>query len=190
MFINWKRRELALKIVYYGPPLSGKTSNLVYIHSRLDPATRGNLVTLKTQNDRTLYFDFMQLELGSIKGFKPKFNLYTIPGQPIYQASRRAVLQGADGVVYVADSGADRLRANLEAMRQMEAHLIELGQDPGGLPLVLQYNKRDLPNAVPVALLRSSLARNGIPQFEAVATRGDGVIDTLKAAISSVVARL
>ncbi|MBI3286645.1 MAG: gliding-motility protein MglA [Chloroflexi bacterium] len=190
MFINWKLREINLKIVYYGPALSGKTTNLEYIHAQIDPRRRGELVSLKTHGDRTIYFDFMQLELGEIKRFKPKFNLYTVPGQVIYVASRKLVLQGADGVVYVADSGPDRLEENVEALRDLERNLRELGYDPERIPLVLQYNKRDLPNAVPLDLLSRSLARNGAPQFEAVATRGLGVLDTLKAAIHLVVSRI
>lgn len=190
MFINWKSRDLNLKIVYYGPPLSGKTTNLVYIHSRVDPRLRGELISLKTKEDRTIYFDFMQMEMGRIKGFKPKFNLYTVPGQVIYVASRKLVLQGADGVIYVADSQANKLRTNIDTMRNLEENLRELGYNPFDIPLVLQFNKRDLPDAIPLEVLRSYLARDGCPQFESVAVRGQGVIDTLKAAINLVVARI
>jgi signal recognition particle receptor subunit beta len=190
VFINWKLRELNLKIVYYGPPLSGKTTNLEYVHSRVDPRLRGELISLKTKEDRTIYFDFMQMEMGQIKGFKPKFNLYTVPGQVIYVASRKLVLQGADGVIYVADSQADKLRANIETMRNLEDNLRELGYNPLNIPLVLQFNKRDLADAIPVEVLRSYLARDRCPQFEAVAIRGQGVIDTLKAAINLVVAQI
>lgn len=189
MFINWKMREINLKLVYYGPALSGKTTNLEYIHSRTNPAVRGELICLKTRGDRTLYFDFMQLELGRIKGLKPKFNLYTVPGQPCYVASRRLVLQGADGVVYVADSQLSRLKANIETMRSLEENLRALGVDPKGFPLVLQYNKRDLPSIAPVALLRMQLAGDGVPQFQSVATEGIGVLETLKAGINLVVSR-
>ena len=190
MYINLKLREISLKIVYYGPALSGKTTNLEYIHDRINPRLRGDLVSLKTGADRTLYFDFMQLELGEIKRFKPKFNLYTVPGQVIYVASRKLVLQGVDGVVYVADSGPDRLQENVETLGDLERNLRELGYDPGRIPLVLQYNKRDLPNAGPLDLLSRSLARNGALQFEAVASAGTGVFDTLKAAINLVVAKI
>lgn len=190
MFINWKTRELNLKIVYYGPPLSGKTTNLEYIHSRLDPRVRSELVSLKTREDRTVYFDFMQLELGQIKGLKPKFNLYTVPGQVIYVASRKLVLRGADGVVYVADSQAHMLQANIETMRNLEDNLQELGYNPKEVPLVLQFNKRDLPSAMASDMLYSYLGRDGSPQIEAVAIRGEGVIDTLKAAINLVVSRI
>ncbi len=190
MFINWKLREINLKIVYYGPALSGKTTNLEYVHSRTNPGLRGDLISLKTRGDRTLYFDFMQLELGRIKGLKPKFNLYTVPGQQCYVASRRLVLQGADGVVYVADSQLNRLKANIETMRSLEDNLRALGMSPDDFPMVLQYNKRDLPSIAPIALMRIQLGRDGAPQFQSVATDGVGVLETLKAAINLVVSRL
>lgn len=190
MFVNWKMREINLKIVYYGPALSGKTTNLEYVHARTNPQLRGDLISLKTRGDRTLYFDFMQLELGRIKGLKPKFNLYTVPGQPCYVASRRLVLQGADVVVYVADSQLNRLKANIETMRSLDGNLRALGMAPNDFPMVLQYNKRDLPGIAPVALLRIQLARDGVPQFQSVATEGIGVLETLKAAIQLVVSRL
>lgn len=190
MFVNWKMREINLKLVYYGPALSGKTTNLEYVHSRTNPRLRGDLISLKTRGDRTLYFDFMQLELGRIKGLKPKFNLYTVPGQPCYVASRRLVLQGADGVVYVADSQLNRLKANIEAMRSLEENLMALGMNPDEFPMVLQYNKRDLRSIAPIALLRIQLARDGVPQFQSVATDGVGVLETLKAAINLIVSKL
>jgi signal recognition particle receptor subunit beta len=190
MFVNWKMREVNLKIVYYGPALSGKTTNLEYIHSRTNPQLRGELISLKTRGDRTIYFDFMQLELGRIRGLKPRFNLYTVPGQPCYVASRRLVLQGADGVVYVADSQLNRLKANIDTMRSLDENLRTLGLNPRDFPLVLQYNKRDLPSIAPVALLRIQLARDGVPQFQSVATEGVGVVETLKAAINLVISRM
>jgi len=190
MFINWKLREINLKIVYYGPALSGKTTNLEYIHSKLNPELRGELISLKTREDRTIFFDFLQLEVGEIKGLKPKFNLYTVPGQVIYAASRKLVLQGADGVVFVADSQRDRLQANLESMRSLEDNLHQLGYDPVHLPLILQYNKRDLPNRIPTAVLEAQLGRNGIPHIESVATHGLGVFDTLKKIIHVVVTKV
>jgi len=190
MFINWKLREINLKIVYYGPALSGKTTNLQQIHAKTNPKLRSDLVMLNTRGDRTLYFDFMQLELGRIKGLKPKFNLYTVPGQAIYTASRKLVLQGVDGVVYVADSQWSRLIANVETMRDLEDNLRGLGYDPHGFPLVLQFNKRDLPDVAPVELLRAQLGRNGVPCFTSVASQGTGVFDTLKAAINLVLARV
>nr|NIO70838.1 gliding-motility protein MglA [Anaerolineae bacterium] len=157
MFINWKLREINLKIVYYGPALSGKTTNLEYIHSKLKPELRGELISLKTSEDRTIFFDFLQLEVGEIKNLKPKFNLYTVPGQVIYAASRKLVLQGTDGVVFVADSQWDRLQANVESMRSLQNNLRQLGYDPVHLPLAMQYNKRDLPDRVPVAVLEARL---------------------------------
>jgi signal recognition particle receptor subunit beta len=190
MFINWKLREINLKIVYYGPALSGKTTNLEYIHSKLNPELRGELISLKTREDRTIFFDFLQLEVGEIKGLKPKFNLYTVPGQVIYAASRKLVLQGADGVVFVADSQMDRLHANMESMRNMKENLRQLGYDPVHLPLILQYNKRDLPDRIPIAVLEARLGRNGVPHIESVATRGTGVFDTLKTVIHVVVTKV
>ncbi len=189
MFINWKLREINLKIVYYGPALSGKTTNLQYIYAKTSPNIRGELVSLKTRGDRTLYFDFLQLELGQIAGLKPRFNLYTVPGQVYYVGSRKLVLQGADGVVFVADSQWDRLRANVETMRDMEENLRALGCDPRVMPLVLQCNKRDLPNVAPVPLIQQQVGCNGIPCFASSAIQGIGVFDTLKAIINLVVAQ-
>ena len=190
MFINWKLREINLKIVYYGPALSGKTTNLEYIHSKLKPELRGELISLKTREDRTIFFDFLQLEIGEIKGLRPKFNLYTVPGQVIYAASRKLVLQGTDGVVFVADSQWDRLQANVESMRNLQNNLRQLGYDPVHLPLTMQYNKRDLPDRVPIAVLESRLGHNGVPHIESVAIRGVGVFDTLKTIINAVVIKV
>jgi signal recognition particle receptor subunit beta len=188
MFINPKRQEINLKIVYYGPPLSGKTTNLIQIHAKTDPKIRGELVSLKTREDRTIFFDFLQLELGRIEGLKPRFNLYTVPGQIRYVASRKLVLQGADAVVFVADSQAHMRRSNIAAMRNLEQNLRELGFDPSNFPLVLQFNKRDLPGVVPAALLQADLGHNGAPFFSSVATEGQGVFDTLKTVIRLVLA--
>lgn len=189
MFINWKLREINLKIVYYGPALSGKTTNLQYIHAKTSPDIRSDLVSLKTRGDRTLYFDFLQLELGQIAGLKPRFNLYTVPGQVYYVGSRKLVLQGADGVVFVADSQWDRLKANIETMRDMEENLRALGCNPRAMPLVLQCNKRDLPNIAPISLIQQQIGCDGVPCFASVAIRGSGVFDTLKAIINLVVAQ-
>ncbi|NIN65590.1 MAG: gliding-motility protein MglA [Anaerolineae bacterium] len=188
MFINPKRREVNVKIVYYGPPLSGKTTNLIYVHSKTNPEIRGDLISLKTREDRTIYFDFLQLELGEIEGLKPRFNLYTVPGQVRYLASRKLVLRGADGVVFVADSQAKMRRSNIAAMRNLEQNLREFGVDPSRLPLVLQLNKRDLPDVVPEALLQADLGHSGAVCFSSVATEGVGVLDTLKAIIKLVMA--
>lgn len=187
MYVNRRRGELNLKIVYYGPALSGKTTNLQCIHARTPEDRRGELVSLKTREDRTVFFDYMLLELGTVGGLKPKFNLYTVPGQVYYAASRKLVLQGADGVVFVADSDPMRLADNLEAWEGMREYLRELGYDPATMPTVVQFNKRDLPNALPIPVLQGLLGLDGtVPIFPAVATRGEGVFETLKAIISQV----
>jgi signal recognition particle receptor subunit beta len=188
MFINRKLKELQLKIVYYGPSLSGKTTNLECIHARTNPQLRGDLVSLKTREDRTIYFDYLQLELAKIKGLKPRFNLYTVPGQVFYAATRKLVLQGVDGIVFVADSQVNRLQDNLEAFQDMFRYLRELGYNPAQVPLVVQFNKRDLPDAMNVSMLKQQMRLNGtMPCFEAVATEGNGVFDTLKTIIAQVV---
>jgi hypothetical protein len=189
MFINWKMRELNLKIVFYGPALSGKTTTLEYIYTKTNPKVRGELVMLKTREDRTIFFDFLQLTLGTIKGLKPKFNLYTVPGQVCYAATRKLTLQGADGVVFVADSQMKRLADNIQSYRMMHQQLRELGMDPRKVPCVTQYNKRDLPKVAPISLLDRYFRQNGTPAYETVATEGAGVLETLKSTISLVVAR-
>lgn len=187
MFINWKLREINLKIVYYGPALSGKTTNLQYIHAKTSPKMRGELVSLKTRGDRTIYFDFLQLELGQIANLKPRFNLYTVPGQVYYVGSRKLVLQGADGVVFVADSQWKRMKANVETMQNLEENLHELGHDSRNIPLVLQCNKRDLEQIAPLEVMQEHLGYDGVVCFPSVATDGTGVFDTLKAVIKLVV---
>ena len=188
MFVNPRRQEINVKIVYYGPAMSGKTTNLIQIHSRMDPHIRGDLVSLKTREDRTIFFDFLQLELGRIKGLKPRISLYTVPGQVRYVASRKMVLQGADGVVFVADSQSNMRGSNIRAMRSLEQNLRELRENPADFPIVLQLNKRDLKNIVPEALLMADLGRNGAPCLASVATQGTGVFDTLKTIIRLVLA--
>jgi signal recognition particle receptor subunit beta len=188
MFINWAQGELNLKIVYYGPALSGKTTNLQYIHDRTPPHLRGQLISLKTQQDRTLLFDFLQLEVGQIHNLKPKFKLYTVPGQVYYAASRRLILQGADGVVFVADSQAGRMADNQESWYSMEQHLVEMGHNVKTFPIVVQFNKRDLPHAVPATLLRRPFPNR--PCFDAAAVSGEGVLETLKAAMAAVIAQV
>src|SRR3989337_639127 len=148
MLINWKLKELNLKIVYYGPAFSGKTTNLIHIHSRVDPQKRSDLISLKTQEDRTLYFAFLQLEMGKVNGLTPKIHLYTVPGQASYESSRRLVLHGADGVVFVADLSAESLAANIKAWRNMHNHLVSFGIVPTRFPMVVQFNKKDLPKAM------------------------------------------
>jgi hypothetical protein len=190
MFVNWALQEVNLKIVYYGPGLGGKTTNLEYIYHKIDPSLRGDLITLKTREERTLYFDFLQLEVGRIKGMKPKFNLYTIPGQVYYAYSRRIILRGVDGIVFVADSQADRMTDNLDSLMDLEQNLIDNGFTLQNFPWVLQYNKRDLPRVLPVSELNKRLNFHGVPAVEAVASRGIGVLETLKTAIHGVVGKV
>lgn len=187
MNVNWQLRQLRLKIVYYGPAMSGKTTNIEQIHKRIDPNNRSNLVSLKTNDDRTLFFDFMQFELGKICGMAPCIQLYTVPGQEYYKASRKLVLRGADGVVFVADSSAARIGDNLESWLDMDSALAEMNHPIGKIPLVVQYNKRDLADAVPVINLQKSLGVGEFPQFEAVAFNGEGVFNTLKSIVNDVI---
>ncbi len=187
MFIHWALREIHLKIVYYGPGLSGKTANLQYIYSRIDPALKSDLVMLKTHEDRTIFFDFLQLEVGHIDGKRPKFNLYTVPGQVNYDLTRRICLNGVDGIVYVADSQSEMMDANLDTLLDLEKHLIRSGKTLENFPWVLQYNKRDLPSAEPLEEMERKLNFFGVPSFEAVAPQGQGVFNTLKEVIRQVV---
>lgn len=189
MFINWKLREINLKIVYYGPSLSGKTSSLQYIHQRTRPDRRGELISLKTREDRTLYFDYMQFEMGEISGLKPRFNIYTVPGQVYYRGTRKLVLKGVDGIVFVADSQTKRLDENVEAINDLFEDLEELGFVPEEVPLILQCNKRDLQEIMPVHAIKESLGLNGVPTYESVAVDGVGVLDGLKNIIGQVVTR-
>ena len=187
MFINWKLREINLKIVYYGPSLSGKTTTLQYVHSRINPERRGEMVTLKTREDRTLYFDFLQFEMGKVCGLKPRFNLYTVPGQVYYKSTRRLVLKGVDGIVFVADSQQDRLGENVQSVKDLGKELVSLGFQPRNMPIILQCNKRDLSEIVPVMVMKEKLGMKGVPTFETIATEGTGVLDALKKIISHVV---
>lgn len=189
MFINWKLREINLKIVYYGPSLSGKTTSLQYIHSRTRPDRRGELISLKTREDRTLYFDYMQFEMGEISGLKPRFNIYTVPGQVYYRGTRKLVLKGVDGIVFVADSQTNRLQENIEAVQDLYEDLEELGFDPQDIPLILQCNKRDMQDIMPVPFIKESMGLNGVPAYETVAIDGIGVLDGLKNIINEVVAK-
>lgn len=179
-----------LKVVYYGPPLSGKTTNLVRIHEFADPAVRGELISLATAEDRTLYFDFLRVDLRRINGLTPRVHLYTVPGQPQYQASRRLVLRGADGVVFVADSAADRLDENLRAWQDLNRHLEELELSSAKLPMVVQFNKQDVVNALPCSTMRYLMHLNGMPTFEAVATQGKGVRNTLRCILQELISRV
>jgi signal recognition particle receptor subunit beta len=189
-FINYASREINCKIVYYGPGLCGKTTNLQYIYDSTSPAAKGKLISLATETDRTLFFDFMPLELGTVRGFKTRFHLYTVPGQVYYDASRKLILKGVDGVVFVADSQEERMDANVESLENLVDNLKTQGYDLMQLPYVLQLNKRDLPSAVPVDELTSELSKKGEPVFEAVAADGTGVFDTLKAVAKQVLTEL
>ncbi len=190
MYINWALQQINLKIVYYGPGVSGKTTNLLHIHTKVAPELKGELVSLQTQEDRTIFFDFLQLEVGKIKGKKPKFNLYTVPGQVYYAYSRKVILNGVDGVVFVADSQFDRLEANLETLNDLENNLRQDGHKMDEFPWVIQYNKRDLPNVAPIQYLQLKLNKYNAPYFESVANKGQGVFETLKAVINLVVANV
>ncbi|MFQ5706294.1 MAG: ATP/GTP-binding protein [bacterium] len=190
MFINWGLQEINLKIVYYGPGLSGKTTNLQYIYNHLDPNNRGDLISLKTREERTLYFDFLQLNLGRIKGKKPRFNLYTVPGQVYYTFSRKIILRGVDGLVFVADSQKHRTEDNLDSILDLEKNLIAMNQSLQDFPWIIQYNKRDLPHTETVETLQAKLNYYNVPYFSAIASEGIGVIQTLKSIITAVVARV
>jgi signal recognition particle receptor subunit beta len=189
-FINYASREINCKIVYYGPGLCGKTTNLQYIFDSTAPQARGKLISLATETDRTLFFDFMPLELGTVRGFKTRFHLYTVPGQVFYDASRKLILKGVDGVVFVADSQEERMDANIESLHNLQENLQSQGYDLMKIPYVLQLNKRDLNNIVPVEDLAAELQRKGEPVVEAVASTGQGVFDTLKAVAKQVLTEL
>ena len=179
--INQATHEISCKLVFYGPGLGGKTTNLRYIYEKVSPGSKGQLISLATELDRTLFFDFMPLDLGSIHGYKTKFHLYTVPGQVFYNASRKLVLRGVDGIVFVADSQTERFDDTLESFKNLGENLAEMKLTLESLPLVLQYNKRDLPNSVTLDELNTKLNPQGFPYFEAVANQGIGVLDTLKA---------
>jgi mutual gliding-motility protein MglA len=180
-FINYMAREINCKIVYYGPGLCGKTTNLQYIYERTNPDAKGKMISLATETERTLFFDFLPLSLGEIRGFKTRFHLYTVPGQVFYDASRKLILKGVDGVIFVADSQMERLEANQESVENLRTNLAEQGYSLEKIPYVIQYNKRDLPNVVSVEELRALINPMNVPDFEANARAGNGVFDTLKA---------
>jgi mutual gliding-motility protein MglA len=189
-FINYLSREINCKIVFYGPGLCGKTTNLQYIYNKTNPTQKGKMISLATETERTLFFDFLPLALGEIRGFKTRFHLYTVPGQVFYDASRKLILKGVDGVVFVADSQIARMEANQESMENLRTNLAEQGYSLDKLPYVVQYNKRDMPSVAPVDELRAALNPGGVPDFEAIATTGEGVFDTLKAIAKLVLTEL
>jgi len=189
-FINYSSREINCKIVYYGPGLCGKTTNLQYIYKKTNPDSKGKMISLATETERTLFFDFLPLALGEIRGFKTRFHLYTVPGQVFYDASRKLILKGVDGVVFVADSQIERMEANIESMENLRLNLAEQGYNLDAVPFIIQYNKRDLPNVVPLDELKKSLNPKGLLNFEAVATDGTGVFDTLKSIAKLVIMEL
>jgi mutual gliding-motility protein MglA len=189
-FINYSSREINCKIVYYGPGLCGKTTNLQYIYRRTNPEQKGKLISLATETERTLFFDFLPLALGDLKGFRIRFHLYTVPGQVFYAASRKLILKGVDGVVFVGDSQIERMEANIESLDDLKINLAEQGYELEKLPFTVQYNKRDLPNIAPVAEMNSILNGRNIPYFEAVAVTGAGVFETLKSVAKQVLFEL
>jgi hypothetical protein len=188
--INYASREINCKVVYYGTGLGGKTTNLEHIYSRVNPETKGKMISLATETERTLFFDFLPIDLGEIRGFKTRFHLYTVPGQVYYNASRRLILKGVDGIVFVADSQRERAEANIESMHNLYENLESYGYDLSSIPFAIQYNKRDLTNAIPVEELRAQLNPVGVLDFEAVALEGKGVFETLTAVSKAVVRAL
>jgi mutual gliding-motility protein MglA len=188
--INYASREITCKLVYYGTGLGGKTTNLEHIHSRVDPDSRGKMISLSTETDRTLFFDFLPVDLGEIRGFKTRFQLYTVPGQVYYNASRKLILKGVDGIIFVADSQAHRAEANVEAMHNLYENLASYRIDLDQIPFAIQYNKRDLDSALPLDELRRELNPGAVPDFEAVAIDGTGVFETLRAVSKLVVKTL
>lgn len=179
-FVNYHTKEINCKIVYYGPGLGGKTTNIQWIYQKTSAGNKGQMVSLNTENERTLFFDFLPLDLGEIRGFKTRFHLYTVPGQVFYEASRKLILRGVDGLVFVADSQVERMEANVESLDSLEKNLAAQGYEPGRVPMVMQWNKRDLPNIIPTMDLSTKLNPRRLPEFEAVAFQGEGVFETLK----------
>ncbi|MBT3585349.1 MAG: gliding-motility protein MglA [Halobacteriovoraceae bacterium] len=179
-FVNYHTKEVNCKIVYYGPGLGGKTTNIQHVYQKTVGESKGDIISLNTENERTLFFDFLPLDLGEIRGFKTRFHLYTVPGQVFYEASRKLILRGVDGIIFVADSQVEKMESNVESLQNLEKNLIEQGHDPENIPLVLQWNKRDLPNTTSLEDLENQLNKWKVPSFTAVATSGEGVFDSLK----------
>lgn len=189
--INYASREINFKIVYYGPGLSGKTTNLKQIYSNVPGESKGEMVSLATEDERTLFFDFLPLDLGSVNGFKTRFHLYTVPGQVFYNSSRKLILRGVDGIVFIADSAPNRLRANAESMRSLRENLQEYNLSLNDVPLTIQVNKRDMPDALPMEMIRQVLDPTGtVPAFEAVAQEFKGVFEPLRAVSKLVLEKL
>ncbi len=179
-FINYASKEINCKIVYYGPGLSGKTSNLQQIYSKTASDAKGKMITLSTETERTIFFDFLPLAIGPIRGFNVRFHLYTVPGQSYYDATRKMILRGVDGLVFVADSSLNRMEENLESLNNLRTNLLDQGHNLTTMPCVIQYNKRDLPNSVSISEMSKVLNSMSAPEFESVATKGVGVFETLK----------
>lgn len=189
-YVNHMSKEINCKIVYYGPGLCGKTANLQHVFGKTKPESKGKMISLATETERTLFFDFLPIDLGMVRGFKIRFHLYTVPGQVFYDASRKLILKGVDGVCFVGDSQVERMEANIESLDNLRTNLQEQGYDLDKLPYVVQYNKRDLPNAAPLSELEELLNPTKVQAFEAVAPKGVGVFDTLKAVAKLVLTEL
>lgn len=186
-FVNNNAKEIHCKIVYYGPSLGGKTTNIQWVYGQTHPEYKSQMMKLSTDVERTLFFDFLPLNLGEIRGFKTRFHLYTVPGQVIYDASRKLILKGLDGIIFVADSQEERMEENIQSLRNLEKNLEQQGYDIRQVPLVIQYNKRDLPNALSLAEMRRALNKYQVPDFEAKAQEGEGVMDSLKSVSKSII---
>jgi signal recognition particle receptor subunit beta len=179
-FVNYVTKEVNCKIVYYGPGLGGKTTNIQYVYQKTSGGNKGNMITLNSENERTLFFDFLPLDLGEIRGFRTRFHLYTVPGQVFYEASRKLILRGVDGIVFVADSQVERMEANVESLKSLEKNLLEQGYEMDKIPLVFQWNKRDLPNITSIKDMHEALNKINCQEFEGMAVKGTGVFETLK----------
>lgn len=186
-FINYNAKEIHCKLVYYGPSLGGKTTNLQWVYQKTMGAEKSDLFTIPGDAERTLFFDFLPLNVGEIQGFKTRFHLYTVPGQVVYDASRKLILKGLDGLVFVADSQEERMEENIQALQNLERNLTQQGYDIREVPLVFQYNKRDLPNAVPLSEIRTALNKYNCPDFEGTASEGKGVFESLKSVSKSII---
>ena len=188
--INIASHEIHCKIVYYGIGYCGKTTNLQYVFRSINPSARGEMLSIATETERTLFFDFLPLDLGTVHGFRTRFHLYTVPGQILYERTRLAVLNGADGIVFVADSQAEKFEENVQSISELEINMRRIGKDLGNFPFIIQWNKRDVPSALPVSVLERYLNRRRVPSFEAIAFEGKGVFATLRAISKNVMAQL